>query len=180
MVRTRYVRSLRMAVLRGLMAGTVLAASHLAAASPVVSEDVPVPGGIAALAEAIGLNPVPDPARLAEELARLVYDDSKARRKSADSTFQRLIAYFENAERSESAPTRGLLELACELVPMPLTAGVWSQVLRRPVTSAHLFAAVMSNSSAARLVHGLAALVDDTLQFLVEHPTVVRCLYEDG
>ena len=63
---------------------------------------------------------------------------------------------------------------------MPLPSVVWSEVLRRPVDPAHLFAIVMSDAAAAFLVHGLAALDDETLQFFVDHPAAVRQLYERG
>ena len=52
--------------------------------------------------------------------------------------------------------------------------------MRRPVDPAHLFAIVMSDAAAAFLVHGLAALDDETLQFFVDHPAAVRQLYERG
>ena len=65
-------------------------------------------------------------------------------------------------------------------VPVPLPSVVWSEVLRRPVDPAHLFAIVMSDAAAAFLVHGLAALDDETLQFFVDHPAAVRQLYERG
>ena len=59
----------------------MLAAPRLvAAAAPGVSEDVPVPGGTAALAKALEIDPVPDRARFAAELARIICDDSKQRR----------------------------------------------------------------------------------------------------
>ena len=62
---------------------------------------------------------------------------------------------------------------------MPLSAAVWSQTaFHRPVASADLFAAVLSDQSAALLAYGLAALDDETLRFLVEHPAVITRLYE--
>jgi hypothetical protein len=242
-----------------LTAATLLASSPLVAtASPAASEDVPVPGGTAALAGAVGIAPVPDQARFAAELARLVYSDTKERRQSPDSAFKRLIAYLDGVEQLEAAlaaqhghggvslamasartdsPERNALstllalvglrlgktnapltveridlkpaeharlfshlgidahrleaalnrgetvriEVATELVPLPLPAVVWSEsVLRRPVAPARLFAAVMSDPRAALLVHGLSALDDETLQFFADHPGVVRQLYEDG
>jgi hypothetical protein len=163
---------------------SILVAPRVATgASRVLSEDVPVPGGTAALAKAIGLEAVPDRARFAAELARIVYDDTKGRRKHADSRFRRLVAYFETLERSEFASSRGeaiSVGAPIERVPIPLPAAVWSDVLRRPVAPARLFAAVMSDAAAALLVHGLAALDDETLEFFVDHPAVVRQLYERG
>ena len=52
--------------LAGLLSVAMLLAPRLvAAAAPSVSEDVPVPGGTAALAKALEIDPVPDRARFA-------------------------------------------------------------------------------------------------------------------
>jgi hypothetical protein len=180
---TRRTGSPRVAACRALLAAAVMVASPVASASTLLSEDVPVPGGTAALAKAIGLEPVPDLARFAAELARVVYDDTKERRKYGNSKFQKLLAYFESEDRSASSLNRGEslpVEAPIERVPIPLPAVVWSEVLRRPVAPARLFAAVMSDAAAALLLHGLAALDDETLQFFVDHPAVARQLYVRG
>src|SRR4030095_7773507 len=44
------------------------------AAAVVVSQDVPVPGGTAALARALAIEPAPDRGRFMFEITRLVYD----------------------------------------------------------------------------------------------------------
>jgi hypothetical protein len=164
-----------------LLAGVLLfVLGSDAAAASAVTEDVPVPGGIASVAQAIGIPVVPDQARFAAELARVLYDPQD--RMSADSKFRRFIAYLKTAERSESTSNgRGTSGVTpAERVPIPLPAAVWSEVLRRPVSSARLFGALMSDPAAALLVHGLAALDDETLGFFASHPAVVRRLYEDG
>ena len=168
------------AALAGLLAGVVLMSQPNAAASPV-SEDVPVPGGIASLAQAIGIDPVPDRARFAAEFVRVLYEPQE--RMSVDSKVRRFIAYLKTAERYELTSNRGVTFGALppvERVPIPLPAAVWAGVLRRPVDSAGLFSAVMSDPAAALLVHGLAALDDETLRFFADHPAVVRRLHEDG
>jgi hypothetical protein len=148
----------------------LVAPRSVAAAAPGVSEDVPVPGGTAALAKALEIDPVPDRARFAAELARIIYDDTKQRRASPRSKFRQLSTYFATVRADAQS----------ERVPVPLTSAVWSEVLRRPVDPAHLFAIVMSDAAAAFLVHGLAALDDETLQFFVDHPAAVRHLYDRG
>jgi hypothetical protein len=186
MVRTMFWRhgagSYQAAALTGLLAGVLVVVSRpSAAAAPAVSEDVPVPGGIAAVAQAIGIAVVPDQARFAAELARVLYDPQE--RMSADSKSRRFLAYLKTAERSESTSNGGGTSSAvarAERVPIPLPAAVWSEVLRRPVAPARLFGALMSDPAAALLVHGLAALDDETLGFFANHPAVVRRLYEDG
>ena len=168
------------AALAGLLAGILLVLSGPdAAAAAAVSEDVPVPGGIKAVAEAIGLAIIPDQARFAAELARVLCDPQD--RISADSKFRRFIAYLDTGERSTSTSNGGRGSLTPEeRVPIPLPAAVWSEVLRRPVSSARLFGTLMSDPAAALLVHGLAALDDETLGFFANHPAVVRRLYENG
>jgi hypothetical protein len=161
----------------------LVAPRSVAAAAPVVSEDVPVPGGTAALAKAVEIDPLPDRARFAAELARIIYDDTKQRRKDVRSKFRRLLAYLESIDWQDAASKNGNTVRAdsqFERVPVPLPSAVWSEVLRRPVDPAHLFAIVMSDAAAALLVHGLAALDDETLQFFVDHPAAVRQLYERG
>ena len=183
MLPTRLAGSHRTAALAGLLSVAMLFAPPCVAAAPGVSEDVPVPGGTAALAKALEIDPVPDRARFAAELARIIYDDTKQRRTKAGSRFSQLIAYLETIDRQDSASKGGhtvRADAQFERVPVPLPSVVWSEVLRRPVDPAHLFAIVMSDAAAAFLVHGLAALDDETLQFFVDHPAAVRTLYERG
>jgi hypothetical protein len=180
----RHAGSPRTALLTGLLSVVLLVAPRsVAAAAPGVGEDVPVPGGTAALAKALEIEPVPDRARFVAELVRIIYDDTKQRRTNARSKFRLLIAYLETIDRQDSASKRGntvLVDAQFERVPVPLPAVVWSEVLRRPVDPAQLFATVMSDAAAAFLVHGLAALDEETLQFFVDHPAAVRQLYERG
>jgi hypothetical protein len=134
-----------------------------------------VPGGTAELTRAIEIEPIPDRARFVTELVRLIYSISKENRETADSTFRRLIAHFQAVGRN-NADVRGSTP---ELVPIPLTAAVWSQaVFHRPVAPADLFTTVMSDHSAALLAYGLAALDDETLHFLIDQPAVISRLYE--
>ena len=66
-----------------------------------------------------------------------------------------------------------------ETVPVPLSAKVWSDaVFQRPVEAAALFPAIIADRRAALLCYGLAALDDETLQFLSNHPALLTRLYE--
>jgi hypothetical protein len=66
-----------------------------------------------------------------------------------------------------------------EVVPIPLPAKVWSEaVFQRAVAVPGLVAAILGDRQAALLCHGLAALDEETLRFLAEHPAVVTRLYE--
>src|ERR671931_344411 len=51
---------------------------HLAAAT-AVSEDVPVPGGLAAFARTLGIDPVPDRGRFMYDVTRLLFDNDPQR-----------------------------------------------------------------------------------------------------
>ena len=62
-------------MLRGILMATIVAAFPLSAgAAAAMSEDVPVPGGIDALAGAAGLRETPDRSRFVPEIARLVLE----------------------------------------------------------------------------------------------------------
>jgi hypothetical protein len=167
-----------------LIAGILIAAPRAAlpqSATSHVSEDVAVPGGLAALSRAMDLEAV-DPPRVVAELTRLVYRDAKAHRDEEGSSYRRLIAYLKGVDRA--APAGVPLSAGsrpADVVPIALSPSAWSQsIFRRPIPAAELFAAVMADRSAALLATGLAALDDATLEYLVEHPGVLTKLYENG
>jgi hypothetical protein len=63
-------------------------------------------------------------------------------------------------------------------VPVPLNTSVWNRaVFRTAVSPSTLFEAILSDANAALMAHGLAALDDETLQFFVDRPELVRTLY---
>ena len=71
------------------------------------------------------------------------------------------------------------IEMPTETIPLPLPAQVWSgAVFQRPIAAESLFSAVIQDRSAALLCYGLAAVDDETLHYLAEHPAVLRRLYE--
>ena len=156
-----------------LVGATVLAAFTIAheagaAAPSAVSENVPIPGGLAALARALDID-APDPARVVAELARVVYDGTQRNRRDPQSPYQRLLAHFATAGRQSMARP--------DVVPVPLTSRTWSQVLGRSLTSSTLFAAILSDPEAALLAHGLSALDDQTLEFFASHPSLLTVIY---
>src|SRR4029450_10095565 len=58
----------------------IVAAFHVElAAAASATEDVPVPGGVAALAHAVGIDPAPDRSRSMVEATRLVYETVEIR-----------------------------------------------------------------------------------------------------
>lgn len=155
--------------LRFFLCATIVAAIQLPlAAAVVVSEDVPVPGGTEAIARAFGLDSVPDRARFAAEIARLAYNTPDPRNPFVEEWLQHI----------RGAPTSAA-PAAAELVPIPLTAAVWSDaVFHHRVSADALFQSIIADRQASLLCRGLTALDDETLAFLAEHPAVLKRLYE--
>jgi len=118
-----------------------------------------VPGGMAAFAQALEIDPVPDRSRFIGELTRLQYDPLRLK--------TLLVA---NAPRPGPA----------DLVPVPLAPAIWEKaVFRHATTAANLVGAILSDHHASLLCHGLAALDDETLEFLGSHPSLLTRLYEN-
>jgi hypothetical protein len=138
----------------------------LAAASPL-SEDVPVPRAVASLADSLGLPAASYRATFVADLVRLVYNRPKVENLQVVAE---LRAHAAEIADMGAAPV---------LVPISLSADIWSRVvLRRAIAPGDLLASIVSDRRAALLCHGLAGLDDETLAFLVEHPDVLTDLYE--
>src|SRR5438105_9948553 len=132
----------------------------LSAAGPL-SQDVPVPGGTAAMARSLGIDPAPDRARFVAELARLTHQSTEGRQTTRAKAASQLRRGAGDAAANPSA----------EIVPIPLSASLWSTaVFHRPVAPEAIVAAIVADSRAAHLCYGLAGLDDETLQFFVDHP----------
>ena len=145
-------------------------------AAAVAVEDVPVPGGSAALARALGIDPAPDRGRFIYEITRLIYDNPEGRRGEADRFLQSLRQPTGRGKReSRPAPDR----TATDLIPVPLSADVWSDaIFHRRVARDELVLAIVSDRFASLLCHGLAPLDDQTLQFFADHPALLTKIYE--
>lgn len=145
--------------------------AHAGAAAGPVSEDVPVPGGTAAMSRSLGIAPAPDRARFVAELARLTHQASEDR----NTTRAKSASFLQQDRAGSTVPPSG----AVESVPIPLTVAAWSQsVFRRPVAPDQIVAAIMADPRAAHLCYGLASLDDETLRFLLDHPAAITRLYE--
>jgi hypothetical protein len=71
------------------------------------------------------------------------------------------------------------VDVRAETILVPLSVKLWSDaVFQRPVSAAGLFPAIMADRRGALLCHGLAALDDETLEFLSARPALVARLYE--
>lgn len=158
--------------LLGLVLAVAVALRALAAAAP--SQDVPVPGGTAAFARALAIDPVPDRGRFMFEVTRLIYDNPESRNPRVAAFLFRL-----NPERRGRFPVDIPNAGRPDLVPVPLTEDVWSDaVFHRRVEREDLVAAILSDRFAALLCHGLAALDDQTLQFFAAHEGLLSRIVE--
>ena len=141
-------------------------AAHPLMAAPV-SEQVPVPAAISAIAETLGLPPAAFRASFVAELTRMVYSPTEIGSRE-------VIADL----RAHARDPRGAAADAV-LVPIPLTTEIWSRaILRRAVQPSDLLTAIISDRRAALVCHGLAGLDDETLSYLADHPAVLTDLYE--
>jgi len=142
------------------------------AAAAAVSEDVPVPGGTLALAQALGIDPAPDRGRFVYEISRLLYNSPDGRKGSADT-------YLAAARQALSRGRPSLDTRPGDVVPVPLTVEIWSSaVFHRSVAPRDLVTAIITDRSAALLCLGLASLDDGTLSFFADRPQLVERIYE--
>jgi hypothetical protein len=131
------------------------------AASVPVSEDVPVPGGTAAVAFALGLEAVPDRARFVAELTRLVPEVPRKKGISVSAALPALVR-----------------QPAGQTVPLPLTPTVWGEaVFHRRVPAEQLLFAILGDTQATLLCRGLSGLDDDTLAYFANHEALLSGLY---
>src|SRR6266567_7791542 len=161
-------------------AAAVAIPSRLAAAEAAF-QDLPVPGGTAALARTLGIDPVPDRARFIAEVTRLAYD-LEGRNPSAAAFLQAVrLKARASADKGRSAaqPSPSGDSTTFDLVPVPLSAEIWSDaVFHRRVAPDELVTALLADRHAALICHGLTAIDDETLQFFVDHPSLISRLYE--
>src|SRR6185369_2528182 len=105
-------------------------------ASGALSQDVPVPGGTAAMARSLGIDPSPDRARFVAELARLTHQASE------DRNSTRAKAAWLLQRRSAGATA---VEAGAESVPIPLNVAMWSQaVFHRTVPPEQIVSAILA------------------------------------
>jgi hypothetical protein len=147
---------------------------RLAAETPIV-QDVPVPGGTAALAAALGIDPVPDRARFVSELTRLLFDIPEGRNAATNQRHHKLRMALASAPTGAERRSSG----TADRVPVPLTAAIWSDaVFHHPIADDGLLAAILGDRQAALLCHGLAGLDDPTLRFFAGRPGLIAELYQ--
>jgi hypothetical protein len=158
-------------LLRAFGCVTIVAAFSVGLdAAPPISEEVPVPAEVVAVARSIGLQPPRDRARFLAEFARLLYTPPLGKNAAVAA-----LLNPRSIDPAENAASRAMR------VPIPLSADVWSRaIFKRAIPPDRLVAAIMGDRSAALLGHALAALDDETLAFLAQHTTLLMRLYESS
>ncbi|HEY6506838.1 MAG TPA: hypothetical protein VIY56_02420, partial [Vicinamibacterales bacterium] len=125
----------------------------------------------AALARSLGLDPERDRARFLSEFTRILYTPPAGRNREVAEQLRELTRPGNPPGPGSQAPT----------VPVPLAADVWSRaIFRRPVAADALVTAIATDRKAALVAHGLAALDDETLDYLSREPLLLQRLYEEG
>jgi hypothetical protein len=147
-------------------------------AARAVSQDIPVPGGVAALAHSLAIDPVPDRGRFLSETTRLLYEAAELRDPAA-RTFLQAVRQSSKRGVPMAIQSAGSPPAASDLVPVPLSADIWSDaIFRRRVSRDDLVLTILADRQASLLCHGLAELDDDTLEFFANHPNLLSRLYE--
>jgi hypothetical protein len=154
---------------------TIVAVFQLhSAAAAAVSEDVPLPGGTAAFAQMLGIDPPPERARFVYEIARLLFNTPEGRKPAADAF---LLAMRQRAGREPRVVPAD--PRTTELVPVPLTTDVWSDaIFHRKVAPRDLVATILADRAAALLCLGLTALDDRTLAYFGDRPALLERIYQ--
>jgi len=128
---------------------------------------VPVPGGTVAFAQALAIDPVPERGRFMFEITRLVHANPDIRNPAVAAFLQTMAISDRRGRHTPLAP-------GGDVVPVPLTAEVWSSaVFHRKVARDNLIAAIIADRAASLLCHGLGALDDQTLEYFSEHVSVL-------
>jgi hypothetical protein len=154
-----------------LLNALVLAVVHPVFAA-AAAEDVPVPGGTAALVQALGFDSIPDRGRFMYEITRLLYNSPDGRKGTAD-------AYLFAARQAAGRGRHNVDTRPGDTVPVPLTADIWgSAIFHRTIAPRELVTAIITDRSAALLCLGLASLDDATLGFLADHGQLLERIYE--
>lgn len=188
--RPAWVRALRFTLMAGMLSAS-------APAPALQWNDAPVPGGVAGLAQVVGLEPATERWRVLYEVTRQAYAPY-----GEHSVGQRLpralAAHF--AMLAPLAPTpsvaraslggrrdKGEARLPTVLpaprsnsdarLPLPLPEALWAHaLLERPPGPEGLVPALLGDRSAALVYRGLSALDEDTLQALAREPALLRAL----
>lgn len=143
----------------------VVSSAAAGAGPPAVRASVPLPGGAAGLAAALGAPRPFDPATALLDAARLLHESAPGQSAAVDRRRRRFAAYAPPRPRGSAATNAA--RRPADTVPIPLAPEVWSAVvLGRPVPEVDLALAILADRRAALLYSGLFGLDDETLAYL--------------
>jgi hypothetical protein len=127
------------------------------------------------LAQALGIDPVPERSRFMFEITRLLYNTPEGRRPSAEAFLQALRqAVARSGRLGVPVDTR-----PAELVPVPLSADLWSRaIFHRTIAPRELITTIVADRAAALICFGLASLDDRTLEYFADHPSLLERIHE--
>lgn len=165
-----------------------LIALHAKAVMELQAALAPFPGGMLTLD---GLTPRSDAARNLDRLCdaagfRLRERDGRYSVEPADDRDSKTRAQRLDdlgIDRSRIASLNGggkvVFEIPGELVPIPPGGSFWRVVIfEREVPDSQLFSAIIADSRAALLAHGLAGVDDETAAFVAAHPKLARRIHQ--
>ena len=158
---TRLVRLFCLSMSLGLIPGAVAGQAPPTSSAGLLA--MPVPGTVAGLTQAAGIErPVPR-WRVMREVIRRVHVASPGAR---NPTAAAVTAYLFRTPVGPSSET----------VPMLLPVTAWKKVLGETVDLNRLAVLILSNRQASLLYHGLTALDRATLEFVAGHPQLLSQL----
>jgi hypothetical protein len=138
-----------------------------------VRSTVPLPGGAAALSDALGSPHAFDRAVVLLEAARLLHENPPGESPETDRRRRLLVEYLRAVGQAKHPAA-----LKDETIPLPLTPAIWSDaVFDRRVKDSEIAFAILEDRQAALLYCGLSALDDETLAYLATDRRTLTKVY---
>lgn len=162
-------RSARMVGLTVALVPMVWAASALA--QPAATASLPVPGGVPALARAIGLNETTPRARVMLAAIRVLHEKPEGMDRAADDRRGKVLAYL----KASAGQPAG----AGDAVPLPLPESAWTALPGvAPESAGSALAVILGDRRAALAYYGLCAMTAETRRYLEEHPDTRALVFD--
>jgi hypothetical protein len=137
--------------------------------SPGALHEIPLPGGVQAAMDALGVPGVPDRAHFLPDTIRRQFQTLRRSDPPGERALTNLLAHLDAAATSGGAPT--------DTIPLPLPPRLWIDViLDGDATEETLAASILRSSHAALLYQGLLSLDDETRDWLEGRPAFVKAL----
>jgi hypothetical protein len=139
-----------------------------------VRSSVPLPGGAAALSEALGSPRTFDRAFILLDAARIAHENPPGESPETDARRLRLTRHLTQLREGGTRPSGA----RAEMVPLPFTPGFWSDVvLGRRVREDDIAFAILEDRQASLLYRGLSALDDETRRALAQDRKTMKAIY---